>query len=85
LFSQFLFLIVSHSFSSTLNSLIVNFSDTALNGLQIRCANKDFSGQEDIIVENGIWGNWKGMQVGNGRSMVQGAQVRFEDSQGGGE
>ena len=58
--------------------------DTALNGLQIYCVKPDWSRGEKRTVYHGLWGGWKDW-VYTKNKLVKGAQVRFEDPQGGGD
>lgn len=58
--------------------------DTALNGLQIYCVDKNWINWEFKTVYNGNWGQWKGWSY-RWNKLVKGARVRFEDNQGGGD
>ena len=41
-----------------------------------------YDNSNDVIVENGIWGNWKGMKMCPAGKYVCGLEARFEPSQG---
>jgi len=53
--------------------------DTALNGLEIRCAEKNGSDTIDVLVHKGDWGSWKEWRIAPSNKLVKGASVRFED------
>jgi hypothetical protein len=54
--------------------------DTALNGLQIWCVDKNWYGGEIIMVYPGVWGSWKDWSYEIDK-LVKGARVRSEDGQ----
>merc|ERR1712038_1558956 len=58
--------------------------DSALNGLSIWCVSKDFRYGDVEVVHNGSWGSWKPWAY-RSKKFVTGAEVRFEDHQGGGD
>merc|ERR1712165_595997 len=58
--------------------------DTALNGLAIWCVSKDFKYGDVKVVHYGWWGSWKPWAYRQ-KKFVTGAEVRFEDHQGGGD
>ena len=60
--------------------------DTALNGLEILCVEPDdcWSNSEIKTVYSGLWGDWKPWNSVDSK-LVKGAQVRYEDPQGGGD
>ena len=58
--------------------------DTALNGLEIYCIKPDWTNGEIRTVYPGLWGGWKPWHYKKYK-LVKGAQVRFEDPQGGGD
>lgn len=64
-----------------------NGDDTALNGLEITCVDKDNdpSTRENVMVYSGLWGNWTPWRETPGNKLVKGARVRFEDYQGNGD
>jgi len=55
--------------------------DTALNGLEIRCVDRYWKGTENIMVYEGVWGDWKPW-VNSAGNLVEDARVRFEDPGG---
>lgn len=56
----------------------IDGDDTALNGLQVWCVDKNWYGGESLMVYPGVWGSWKGWSYKVGK-LVKGARVRFED------
>ena len=60
--------------------------DTAANGLRFRyCHLEDWWKQTTATVYNGNWGNWRGMRMCPYGYYVDGAQIRYEGKQGGGD
>jgi hypothetical protein len=60
--------------------------DTAGNGLKFTyCHLDNWNAQKTEIIYPGLWGDWKGMRFCPEGSYVDGAQVRFEGSTGGGK
>ena len=60
--------------------------DTAANGLKLKyCLISNWNSQKEVEVYPGIWGSWKGMKMCPANQFIVGAQVRYEDSQGGGD
>ena len=60
--------------------------DTAGNGLMLTyCHLDNWYAQSVKEIYAGIWGDWKGMQMCTSGYYVDGGQVRFEGSQGGGD
>jgi len=62
----------------------IDEDDTALNGLQIYCVEKNWSKGKVVMVYAGIWGVWQPWAY-KVHKLVKGAKVRFEDSQGDGD
>lgn len=58
--------------------------DTALNGLALYCVDRYWRGGETVVVNYGMWGNWKGWEYSMGK-FINSARVRFEDPVGGGD
>lgn len=57
--------------------------DTAGNGLKLTyCHLQNWDAQKIETIENGFWGNWKGMKMCPFGAYVDGAQVRYENNQG---
>lgn len=76
---------VTCPFGKYIGGVSIRFEDprgvkdqSALNGLQIWCVDKDWRGGQPIMVYNGLWGSWKGWGHKVGK-LVKGARVRYED------
>ena len=60
--------------------------DTAANGLKLKyCGLSDWYVQEEQEIWGGNWGGWKGWQMCPYGKYIGAGNVRFEDSQGGGD
>ena len=58
--------------------------DTAANGLKlILCKAGEWGLQQELMVFEGLWGNWERIGMCDENSYIIGGQVRFEGRQGG--